>query len=491
MSRDTIVLSRDMSWKNGIVMVNFKDEELKKKQTDIIYNLIKERVEGISISALEAALNKEIPTFLKRRTLLRRLEEMRVRGQIIMTGSGNTTQYVANENLVAVELPESPQQIHKFSSESENILSYIHQPTFQRKPIGYNSDFLDSYTPGETFYLSQSLREQLRLMGRSRFANKGEQENIGGTYVRNIYSRLLVDLSWASSHLEGNTYTRLETQNLINFGQVALGKDLTETQMILNHKAAIEMLVENKDTIGFNVYTLFSIHANLSFNLLPDALDSGRLRQGPVEISGTTYMPMAMPDLIQSTFHKMLKKALNIEDPYEQSFFVLVHLPYLQPFVDMNKRVGRLASNIPFLHHDLCPLSFIDIDEKGYTDGLIAIYELNRVDILREVYTWAYEQSCQRYAGIVQSMAEPNPLRLRYRDVIFSVVKSIVERLEKPTTKAVDLALQEHSYQSTDHRVLCQVILEEFASLHEGNIGRYGLTPSQYYKWKAQVSSDD
>lgn len=169
----------------------------------------------------------------------------------------------------------------------------------------------------------------------------------------------------------------------------------------------------------------------------------------------------------------------------------MLPLPYLQPFIDMNKRVARLASNIPFLCHDLCPLSFIDIDEKGYIDGLIAIYELNRVDVLREVYTGAYERSCQRYVGIVQSMAEPNPMRLRYREVIFSVVKSIVEGLEEPTAEAVDRTLRGNIYQATDHRVLCQVILEEFSSLHEGNIGRYGLAPSQYYKWKSHINSEN
>lgn len=424
---------------------------------------------------------------MNRRTLLRRLEEMKAGGQIAREGRGNAVHYIITG--VPDDLLEYSKQLRKFSPESENILSYVHQPIFQRKPVGYHSEFLDSYHPGETFYLSESLREQLGSMGRSRLTNKEDQGKVGSTYVRNIYSRLLIDLSWASSHLEGNTYTRLETQNLINLGQIAVGKNFKETQMILNHKAAIEMLVENADTVEFNAFTLFSLHANLSFNLLPDLLNSGRLRQGPVEISGTTYMPAVMPDLIQSTFYKMLKKASGIEDPYEQSFFILVHLPYLQPFIDMNKRVARLSSNIPMLHHDLCPLSFIDIDEKGYIDGLIAIYELNRVDVLREVYVEAYERSCQRYVGVIQSMAEPNPLRLRYRDVIFAVVKSIVERLEDPTAEAIDRTLQEHAYPPTDHRALCEVITEEFISLHEGNIGRYRLTPSQYYQWKAHLSS--
>jgi hypothetical protein len=227
----------------------------------------------------------------------------------------------------------------------------------------------------------------------------------------------------------------------------------------------------------------------LSYGLIPNALESGRLRQGPVEISGTVYLPMAFPDHIQSAFHKMLKKASEIPDPFEQSFFIMVHLPYLQPFIDVNKRVSRLASNIPFIRHDLCPLSFIDIEEKAYMDGLIAIYELNLVDILREVYTWAYERSCQRYAGIVQTMAEPDPLRLRYRDLIVVVVKKIVEQLEKPTAEAIDKSLQGQPYNLADHHALQEMILKEFDSLHEGNIGRYGLTPAQYYQWRTKSLS--
>lgn len=354
--------------------------------------------------------------------------------------------------------------------------------------MNYNHEFLDSYIPGKTYYLSNSHREQLKAMGQSRFPKLDRDQSLkqfGGTYIRNIYQRLLVDLSWASSHLEGNTYTRLETQNLIAFGQAAPGKNLTETQMILNHKTAIEMLVENVDRIGFNSYTFYTLHAHLSYNLLPNPNDSGRLRQAPVEIWGTSYLPMAMPAQIEITFHKILKKASEIQDPYEQSFFVMVHIPYLQAFIDVNKQVSRLGSNISLIRNDLCPLSFVDVDEKGYIDGLIAIYELNRIEILRDVYVQAYERSCQKYAGIVQSMSEPEPLLFKYKDVIFSIVKTIVEQAEKPSFDLIDKILNNYSHQSMDHNALSQMIMEEFSFLHEGNIGRYNITPAQYYKWKS------
>jgi Fic family protein len=78
-------------------------------------------------------------------------------------------------------------------------------------------------------------------------------ERPAGTYARHILDRLLVDLSWASSRLEGNTYSLLDTQRLIQFGEAAEGKDAIDTQMILNHKAAIEFIVDPGDELASTV----------------------------------------------------------------------------------------------------------------------------------------------------------------------------------------------------------------------------------------------
>ena len=104
--------------------------------------------------------------------------------------------------------------------------------------MGYQSEFLQAYQPNVTFYLPQPVRAQLHRMGRT-----GPGPQPAGTYGRAVLDRLLIDLSWASSHLEGNTYTRLDTRALIAHGQLAQGHGVTETQMILNHKAAIELLM--------------------------------------------------------------------------------------------------------------------------------------------------------------------------------------------------------------------------------------------------------
>ena len=93
-------------------------------------------------------------------------------------------------------------------------------------------------------------------------------ERPAGTYARQLFSRLLIDLSWNSSRLEGNTYSLLETERLLHLGEAAEGKDAREAQMILNHKAAIELLVDQASETGFNRYTILNLHGLLSDNLL-------------------------------------------------------------------------------------------------------------------------------------------------------------------------------------------------------------------------------
>ena len=202
-----------------------------------------------------------------------------------------------------------------------------------RQPVGYDPEFLFSYRPNDSFYLSQDERAQLREAGR---AGVGEQP--AGTYAKRILNRLLIDLSWNSSRLEGNTYSLLDTWRLIEAGEVAEGKDRRDAQMILNHKSAIEFLVDAAEDIGFDRYTIFNLHAALAENLLPDPDAPGRLRRSGVGIHGSVFHPLEAPQLVEECFGRLLASAAAIEDPFEQAFFTMVHFPYLQAFDDVNKR---------------------------------------------------------------------------------------------------------------------------------------------------------
>jgi hypothetical protein len=311
-----------------------------------------------------------------------------------------------------------------------------------------------------------------------------------GTYARQILNRLLIDLSWNSSRLEGNTYSLLETEQLIIEGKNAFGRAADETQMILNHKTAIEFLVSAADDIGFNRYTILNLHAALSNNLLINPEASGRLRMIPVGIAQVVYCPLEVPQLIEAYFLKILEKASLVLDPYEQAFFIMVHLPYLQPFEDVNKRVSRLALNIPFIKHNLCPLSFIDVPEATYVNGLMAVYELNQVGLLRDVFLWAYERSVARYGAVRASLGAPDLFRMRYHSEIAHLMREIVgDKFSKD--KAIEYIqryAREHISHEDQHHFV-EVVEVELMALHEGNIGRYLIGLKDFKEWSVSFAS--
>lgn len=140
-----------------------------------------------------------------------------------------------------------------------------------------------------------------------------------------------------------------------------------------------------------------------------------------------------MPQVLADCFQLLLHKADAIADPFEQAFFLMVQLPYLQPFEDVHKRVSRLGANIPLIRHNLCPLSFIDVPDRAYTEGTLGVYELNDVALLRDVFVWAYERSCQRYLAITQALVAPDPLKIRYRQALIEAVRTVVKGLRRPT----------------------------------------------------------
>lgn len=299
-----------------------------------------------------------------------------------------------------------------------------------------------------------------------------------------ILSRLLIDLSWNSSRLEGNTYSLLETKRLIEFGQEAEGRNRLEAQMILNHKDAVEFLVGNATEIDFSRYTVLSLHGILANNLLIDERAAGRLRHIGVGIEGSVYHPLASPPLIEECFGQLLAKTGAITDPFEQSFFVMVHLPYLQPFDDVNERVSRTAANIPFIKANLAPVSFIDMPRALYTQAILGVYELNRIELLRDVFIWAYERSAARYAIVRQSLGEPDPFRLQYRDALRVVVAEVVRtRMSRKKAVSYIASWAAENIDERDREAFRNTVETEVLALHEGNFARYAIRPSEFEAW--------
>lgn len=456
------------------------------EEFNVIVSLVGRFPQGVTVREIRSNL----PFSLTLRTLQRRLEDLEDEGRIRSSGSRRGKRYFPlAEN--RGRLNETPGDFSKLdlsgegiplSGSARKIRNAVIAPLSARSPVGYDPGFLNSYVPNETFYLSPGTRMELARMGQV-----GLSDLPAGTYIRQVLHRLLIDLSWNSSRLEGNTYSLLETELLLAQGESAAGRNIRETQMILNHKAAIEMLADQAGEIGFNRYTICNLHALLSDNLLADPAASGRLRYRPVGIGGTVYHPLEVPHQIEEQFERILSTAEAIEDPFEQAFFIMVQLPYLQPFEDVNKRVSRLAANIPLVQHNLCPLSFIDVPQVDYINGIIGVYELKKIDYLRDVFVWAYQRSSARYSAVVQSLGDPDPFRLRYRAEIGSLVREVVlNQMDRDKTASWIAERAGKLIGQDDRTRFIEVVETELLRLHEGNIARYRLRPSEFNDWKSK-----
>ena len=358
----------------------------------------------------------------------------------------------------------------------------------QRRPnVAYDGALLRSYEPNRTVWLS---REEL---GRLHGAGGGRKLD-GSTYARAIVQKLLVDLSYASSALEGNSYSYLDTQVLIEFGLAAEGKNAFETQMILNHKEAILYIVNNIADIAIDARELKTLHALLSRGLLRDPAATGAVRHRVVDITGSSYKPMANPHLLEEELREVARKASEIEEPFEQSLFLMAFVSYLQAFEDVNKRTARLACNVPLLRNSIAPLSFMEMDKTAYTRGLLSLYELQRPDVLKDAFVDGYARSASLYDAYTARDREAMELEVRRgRDIYAAVgayVRKAVEDGRLPDLAAFSGEHFHHDAEPTRTR-LVERVSTIVGALHEGNHVAFGVPRAMFDSYEALRSASE
>jgi Fic family protein len=442
-----------------------------------IEDAVRHKPTGVSAPEILQSLT----TTVAPRTLQYRLKHLVELNRLVMTGSGRWAKYRLPDAAIHASVREDAHEPGiPLSNAGTAIRGYVRQALRSRKPVGYDRRFLDRYRPNSSSYLTERERAHLTGVGRPQIA-----EQPAGTYAKQILNRLLIDLAWNSSRLEGNTYSLLDTKRLIELGDEAEGHAQLETQMILNHKDAIEFLVGAADEIGFNRYTILNLHAILANNLLADPTAAGRLRYIAVGIERSAFHPLEVPQLIDETFDQLLVTAAAIDDPFEQAFFVMVQLPYLQPFDDVNKRVSRLAANIPLVKRNLTPLSFTDVPRQTYTEAVLGVYELNEVDLLKDVFIWAYERSAARHAAVRQSLGEPDPFRLRYREQLRELIATLVQaRVNRKEAVSRIAAWSKSEIDPSDRQHFAEIVEADLIGLHAGNFARYRIRPSEFAAWR-------
>ncbi|MDB6000219.1 MAG: cell filamentation protein Fic [Rhizobacter sp.] len=358
-----------------------------------------------------------------------------------------------------------------WSERSRELLAYLDQSLASRAPVTYQRRFVDGYVPNTSSLLPPDLAEALAAEGGMR----GQQP--AGTYVRKVLEQLLIDLSWSSSKLEGNHYSLLETQQL--FASGAQDGD-TDAVMLLNHKRAIEFMVDAVPSYGLEAPVVRNVHSLLMQDLLPDADSLGAIRTKVVNITGTVYLPTQVPSLLEDMFATVLAHARLIKNPVEASFFLWVNLAYLQPFEDGNKRCSRLAANIPLMLYNCAPLSFLDVDQRDYANAMLGVYERLDVSAAVDLFVWTYRRSIRKYSVILEAMGQPDPFRIKHRERLNDAVQAVVRegRTAASAVGALGLAQQEVPR-------FAQMLEDELSKLTVNNCARYRLAMAAVDRWVA------
>ena len=206
--------------------------------------------------------------------------------------------------------------------------------------------------------------------------------------------RLAIDLSWKSSQIEGNTYSLLETERLLREKETAAGKPKDDAVMLLNHKEAINFIVEHPDyAVLLTIRSIEDIHS-----LLVKDLDVDRnIRQRRVGISGTNYKPLDNEYQIREALNDMCALVNEKENVFEKALLALVLLSYIQAFADGNKRTARIVSNAILIAHGYCPVSFRTVDSIAYKKAMLIFYEQNNISPFKEIFKSQFEFAVMTY----------------------------------------------------------------------------------------------
>lgn len=235
--------------------------------------------------------------------------------------------------------------------------------------------------------------EQFQLVELQKKYKENVSELTEAEYKKEL-ERLAVDLSWKSSQIEGNTYSLLETERLLKDKETAQGKPKDDATMLLNHKDALDFIINNPDYVTpLTIAAIEDIHSLLIKDLGVDR----NIRRRRVGISGTNYKPLDNEYQIREALNDLCELVNNRESVFEKALLVLMLISYIQPFGDGNKRTARIVSNAILINNDYCPISFRTIDSVEYKKAMLLFYEQNNIAAFKKIFIDQFEFAVKTY----------------------------------------------------------------------------------------------
>ncbi len=271
-----------------------------------------------------------------------------------------------------------------------DIETYFEKEIDQRKiKEGYNFELLGVLANAPLF----TVEEREKLSGLQQQFRQNVTKLTPAQYKKEM-ERLAVDLSWKSSQIEGNTYSLLETERLLMERETASGKSLEEAKMLLNHKEALDYIIENPHYLQpLTIAKIENIH-----DILIQDLDVDRnIRTRRVGITGTNYRPLDNEFQIREALDGVCELVNRRKDIFDKALLLLVLISYIQPFNDGNKRTARIVSNAELMANDYCPISFRTVDSIDYKKAMLLFYEQNNLSAFKRIFIYQFEFAVSTY----------------------------------------------------------------------------------------------
>ena len=226
-------------------------------------------------------------------------------------------------------------------------------------------------------------REELSVLFAAQKEFEKNTEGMTELEYHKEMERLGVDLPWKSSQIEGNTYSLLETERLLKDKQTASGKTKEEAIMLLNHKDALDFVLDVPDYLKeLSVHRIEDIHSILTKELGVDR----NIRHRRVGITGTNYRPLDNEFQIREALEDTCTLVNGKDNVFEKALLTLVLLSYIQAFVDGNKRTARITSNAILIANGYCPISFRTVDSIDYKKAMLMFYEQNNIAAFKKIF---------------------------------------------------------------------------------------------------------
>lgn len=326
----------------------------------------------ISISEIHAIIS----TKLSIPSLNRELARLKSSGILYTIGKGPSTQYKVNlKELMTADI--NADYIFSFDIEKRQLIDK------------FNIDIFDRFKQLEIF---TSL--ELDFLNQLQAKFETNTKLLTTTQFKKEFERLMIELSWKSSQIEGNTYNLLETEQLLKYNLKSSKHSNEEALMLLNHKLAINYSFENKDLFqDLSIKNILDIHLLLTKNFGI----AKSLRKRIVRITGTKYQPPDNEFIIQEALEKLTELVNLKTNIFEKAFLTIILLSYIQPFEDGNKRTCRLSGNAILMSHNYCPLSYRSIEPLEYKKAILIFYELNNISAFKKIFIAQYQFAVENY----------------------------------------------------------------------------------------------